>query len=698
MTENKLLQRIRSKAKSANQIKTKSKTKHYPKGVEELIKELPYWHMADNIVITKNGIMEVGIEIEMPNTTLADQDDLVYLHQSISNALHSGVIEKERLRLIIEVSPMRPTLLKDFRENITSKNPVAKSMAEERFTILENKRRASKIVEYRVFLTCTYSEKKRRPNTAFLPQEFAEAKEAVEDMTYKILSSLDKANLNPKRMNQQQMFELMWRFLNPDRQLSNAPQWEKQEVFLPKNFLERHHAAAPLTLRAQVVETSLRRRASSLVLGDSKLGMVSLRSLPINYTYIGMLNHLLQLPHNFWIVTDLVHMPYAKELRQIRIRLRRLESAIGDTSAGVISDSVDPDLAEGKAQLEEAFSHTVRTGEKLYNIGCSVIVIEKEDKALSEALRDVQDAFDYWQGTKSLREVWGLKEQFFKLLPFSGETNERLTEGTEANAADMFPFEGPWRGSKHPSLIFGNRWDSLTAIDPFDDQQDNYNGIIIGGSGTGKTFLAQIIISQLLKEDADVMIIDRGYGYAPLVELFQGTIIPIEPKEGISINPFDLPEGQNEPDSEKKAFIMAVLKAMLVKSIDGSLEATKDALITSAIEQTYQRATTEERSEGIKNKKTYQGARLSDLVTTLTTLEQIGERAITNSQKVIAEDIALQLQRWTGNSPFGQFIDRETTINPDAAIVYYETTGLSKYPDLIGPAMLLMTEQIWKRR
>lgn len=694
MNDSKLFKRFHTNLKAKTK-QPKPKIKRYPKGVEEFITELPYWHMASNIVVAKNGVMEAGIEIDMPNTTLADRDDLIYLHQSICNALHSGVIEKERLRLIIEINSMRPTLLNKFKEDITSRNPIAKEMANERFAMLEKKRRASQIVEYRVFLTCSYSAKKRKPNTAFLPEEFAEAKEAIEDMLYKIMASLDKGNLNPRRMTHQEMFELMWRFLNPDRQLSNAPLWQPQETYLPKEFLERHRAAAPLTLRAQVVETSLRRRSNSLVLGDSKLGVVSLRSLPINFTYIGMLKHLLQLPHNFWIVSDFVHLPYAKELRQIRTRLRRLESAIGDGSAGVISDSVDPDLAEGKEQLEAAFSHTVRTGEKIYNIGSSVIVIEKDDKKLSESLRDVQDAFDYWQGTKSLREVWGLKEQFFKLLPFSGEVNERLTEGTEANAADMFPFEGPWLG-KHPSLIFGNRWDSLTAIDPFDKDQDNYNGIIIGGSGTGKTFLAQIIISQLLKEDAEVMIVDRGYGYAPLVELFGGTIIPIEPKSGISINPFDLPEGCSEPNDEKKAFIMAVLKAMLSRANDGSLEATKDAIITAAIEQTYQRATTEERSE-TGTEKIYQGARLSDLVTTLTTLEQIGERAITNNQKAIAEDIALQLQRWTGDSPFGQFIDRETTVNPNASIVYYETTGLDKYSDLIGPAMLLMTEQIWKK-
>ena len=367
MVENKLLQHLRkkvlvgtldktkSKTKFESRTKTKPKIKRYPKGVEELIKELPYWHMADNIVITKNGIMEVGIEIAVPNTTLAHKEDLIYLHQSISNALHSGVIENERLRLIVEVNPMRPKLLSDFRANITSKNPVARSMAEERFTMLENKRRASKIVEYRVFLTCSYSAKKRKPNTAFLPQEFAEAKESLEDMLYKIMSSLDKGHLNPRRMNHQEMFELMWRFLNPDRQLSNAPLWEPQREFLPKSFLERYPAAAPMTLRAQVVETSLRRRSNSLVLGNSKLGMVSLRSLPINFTYIGMLNHLLQLPNNFWIVSDFVHIPYAKELRQIRTRLRRLESAIGDTSAGVISDSVDPDLAEGKVQTRRSF-------------------------------------------------------------------------------------------------------------------------------------------------------------------------------------------------------------------------------------------------------------------------------------------------------------------------------------------------------
>jgi len=177
------------------------------------------------------------------------------------------------------------------------------------------------------------------------------------------------------------------------------------------------------------------------------------------------------------------------------------------------------------------------------------------------------------------------------------------------------------------------------------------------------------------------MIVDRGYGYASLVELYGGTTIPIEPGT-VSINPFQLPEGQDQPDEQKKAFLLAVLRAMLPTEKFSAQEALENALLTNALELVYE----------IGGKP-----RLSDFVTTLSAMKEVSGTPMGSEELALAKNLAIRLKTWCGDTPFGQLIDRETNIDIEAPIVYFESSGLDKYPALQGVAMLLMTDLIWRR-
>ena len=214
-------------------------------------------------------------------------------------------------------------------------------------------------------------------------------------------------------------------------------------------------------------------------------------------------------------------------------------------------------------------------------------------------------------------ETAGLLTQFTALAPCSGLTNERVFLTLQENAADFFPLDAPWKGSSKPVSLMWNRWDGLTSVNPFDPKSGNWNGIVIGGSGSGKTFLMQTLLGDLLRGNTDVMIVDRGYGYKHLVELFGGEIIPIEPGSSVSINPFDLPEGINTPDDQKKGFLMTVLRAML-PSEGGVTESLENAILSSAISQTYAKAL----NGKVKN------IRLSTFADVLSDLAVIGKRVM----------------------------------------------------------------------
>ncbi|MCH1927134.1 DUF87 domain-containing protein, partial [Shewanella sp. C31] len=208
----------------------------------------------------------------------------------------------------------------------------------------------------------------------------------------------------------------------------------------------------------------------------------------------------------------------------------------------------------------------------------------------------------------------GLLAPWLTLAPFSGGIAEEKVYLLETNAAHFVPTTGAWTGSPRPVALFRTRQGALVSVDPFDKRMRNYNGIVVGGSGSGKTFAVQYLLSELLRaETASVVILDRGNNYQALVEAFGGAMVEIRPGAGTSINPFDLEEGEVEPTPEKKGDLLKLLRAMVPPGGDPTQEAVENAILEAAIDQTYKRATTVDLREDGTEEKRYLGARLSDL-------------------------------------------------------------------------------------
>lgn len=74
----------------------------------------------------------------------------------------------------------------------------------------------------------------------------------------------------------------------------------------------------------------------------------------------------------------------------------------------------------------------------------------------------------------------------------------------------------------------------LVGFDPFSPSLTNYNQVISGGSGAGKSFSTNVLISHLMKEDPKVFILDIGGSYKKTTENFGGQYIPIGSDSKIS--------------------------------------------------------------------------------------------------------------------------------------------------------------------
>lgn len=120
----------------------------------------------------------------------------------------------------------------------------------------------------------------------------------------------------------------------------------------------------------------------------------------------------------------------------------------------------------------------------------------------------------------------------------------------------------------------------------------NYNGLVFGSSGSGKSMYAkQEMVDVFLMNPADdIYIIDPDGEYTPLADAFDGSVIKIAPGNGVYINPFDLDidisyDNDLNPLTMKTDFICGMIETMLGNN--AKLTPTQRSIMDRCIQQIY---------------------------------------------------------------------------------------------------------------
>lgn len=112
----------------------------------------------------------------------------------------------------------------------------------------------------------------------------------------------------------------------------------------------------------------------------------------------------------------------------------------------------------------------------------------------------------------------------------------------------------------------------------------NRNKFILGGSGTGKSFLTNTILSQFLYYNTDVVIIDTGHSYKGLCDFYGGRYITYTEEKPISMNPFKIVE--NERNLEKYEFLSNLI-LMIYKDKGSNITQDEYDIVNDLIDAYY---------------------------------------------------------------------------------------------------------------
>jgi type-IV secretion system protein TraC len=499
--------------------------------------------------------------------------------------------------------------------------------------------------------------------------QLSELKEHLDSL----LSALESVGLTARTLTKEEMIESAYRTLNPKHSRTEpAPALKlvADEQLEPETLEGSPWLAIP-SPRGDLVFGDLILNLERFTLDSTLHAVVSLKTLP-EVTYAGMVSGLLRLSFHYDLVMTVDVPPQSKEMGKLQAK-RRMAHSMNMNNGGRATD------LENESKLgatEELIRELLNTGQKIFAAELIIILRaphgKEGEKELNRKIREVLSRVRTLNGAEALAESVGAWKIFKNILPGAPKELIRAKRMKTNNLVDFLPVYGPRLGDEKPKVLFSNRLGSLVSFDPFSSELPNYNALVTGVSGSGKSFLNNYILNQEIARGTRAFIIDIGGSYKKLTESLGGQYIEVNLTQEHSINPFHLDDPSKEPSSQKVKSLLAIMELMTAEDDTSKLPKLERVLLEKAILETYERA-----------RALCKVPQLSDLV-------KVCEASVEPALK----NIGKMLFSWTGDRPYGVLLDQPGSLKTAGTICTFDLKGLSNWPDLQGVMILILTEFI----
>lgn len=276
--------------------------------------------------------------------------------------------------------------------------------------------------------------------------------------------------------------------------------------------------------------------------------------------------------------------------QSVNVQAEIMQKQKSNTQQGYDSTYMSTDLKNAKEQIENLQEDLLNRDQKMFYMSmCILHFSDNVDdlKSQSGILKNIGSKYmctikpllmQQERGFTSALPV-GIDKTYMKRLM----TTESLGIFIPFDEVNQFDKGGFYYGinSINKSLIVYNR-----------KKGQNYNGLVLGSSGSGKSFSAKReMVSVILNTNDDIYIIDPDGEYAPIAQAFGGSIIKVAPGNGVYINPFDLDidtshDSDSNPITMKADFVAGMLETMLGANV--KLSPTQKSIVGRCIQKIYQ--------------------------------------------------------------------------------------------------------------
>lgn len=393
---------------------------------------------------------------------------------------------------------------------------------------------------------------------------------------------------------------------------------------------------------------------------------LNLKSLPESHSELGMIQAITALP----LPIELSVRFRGKEIEPLKSRFERkrqilfglaTRKATGDPASEAKFKETDALLRRLNEQndhlTEMTFTVGLRATDDLYLRRAMTALVNSQSSLHQSELEETKlSTFD----------------AYLETIPwFYGKTFQKHSILT-SNAIHFLPFFGTQRSEERACVVFRSKQGSLFTIDPTAPRLANYNWLVSGTSGAGKSFFVNSLLLQSLPLNPRVFIVDIGGSYNKITEFLGGKVLSLDADQGHQVGPFFMKRSSDEKEERRRREHIELVFQEMCRD-EGKLPSIEERAI------------------------------LHDQLEAFFVADELPEHPIRALQEKLSElgdpkakRLSLLLRRFAHGSAFGDFLDHSCPLEINDSIVTFDLKGLKEFDDLLRVVELIVCSAIWK--
>ncbi len=445
-------------------------------------------------------------------------------------------------------------------------------------------------------------------------------------------------------LNQEKQFTIFRRLLNYDGwRIAGRPQ--------STQFLDY-----------QVVNSDIEAERDHLRVGDHIVRVLTMKEA-ITETRPLVLDALLKIPGNFQVITEWTPIPADKARKEVNKRRRHFNvsktgfvSQMGNDATNTNPRDVLVD--ESKQADIENLGDCLRVlgeGQSLGDFSLTIVLYGQSKADLERLVAEFTGVFTNADGNL-FAETYNQLNAYFAIIPGNYALNLRKLLLLNTNYADLSFLFTILPGEKTNAFL---GTECLAVVETDNDTPyflnlhcgDVAHTLILGMTGSGKSYLCNFLLQNAQKYKPLTFIFDIGGSFESLTTIFEGSYLNVgQEARDFTINPFSLP-----PTKENLQFLFSFFRVL----IEGN-------------NQRYRLDFKEER-------------RLWDAIERIYVLEP-GQRTVSNFANIIGE-LKERLHRWTRGGQFGFLFDNSDDTLSFSSFQTFNFHGWGDAPDVLEPLL-----------
>jgi len=624
-----------------------------------LVYYLPYWYFEDNYIFMKDGSVCFGLKLTPIYDELLSEFELEMIKSNLVTFLNSLDIGLD-VQFIFRKNKNFEFLTKEHLKLNTSKSPLVEMLFRKRIDKISVDVNAGKLFNYQYFLFV-----KKKFNNKI--QDLNILTSSPENFRDKMRSMVNAAILEMKNYQEKIVMYLRDAGLN-----LVIPSEDELIDFVAESINQKYVHGIKFSDPADLVTDDLEKgpKLKYLYMNGKYFGVVTFKREPryVNITIIKdiILSKTDELDFEYDIIVNLRKLNSSIERKKLEMSRNLVQGMKFDKFGNINTNEVKAE-AKYTAQIDKLLE-----GESIFDMEFLIIVKANSEDELDAYRRKLLVAVNKMCDAVGYVERFANFKLYLSSLPGNASfRNFRNMKFLSSYISDLLPIFGPPPSVTEPLMLFRNEYKSISYLNPFSNKFEGRSGLIIGMSGSGKSFLMNQILLSYITKDPAMVIVEIGNSFRKMVETMGGEYRAVTLK-----NPINLFGFNNKGDDDTVILYKTMLEAMVSEN-GQSLSNDERIIIEEAI-------------AGVINKG-IETPCLSDFVEAVECLDK--SKSAPEVRK-IQQRIVRYLRRWE-TGIYAGFFKKENNFDAKSRVIGFDLKEIEKHHELLELFMAYASSIVW---